>query len=118
MYPFESRRNFLAVLGGTAAAALICRSDSVGSPLPPISSRFKLSVITDEITQDFGRAVEKRRTTPWRAAIRHCWQLDGKAIRRWRTARLPSQSCESFPKRRNRSDKRRAQHFWKKSGCN
>lgn len=58
MYPFESRRNFLAALGGAAAASLICRSDSGALPLPAVSSRFKLSVITDEITQDFGHAVE------------------------------------------------------------
>jgi L-ribulose-5-phosphate 3-epimerase len=58
MYPFESRRNFLATLGGAAAASLICRSGSGASPLPAISSRFKLSVITDEISQDFGHALE------------------------------------------------------------
>jgi len=58
MYAFESRRNFLATLGGAAAASLICRPGSGASPLPAVSSRFKLSVITDEITQDFGHAVE------------------------------------------------------------
>jgi L-ribulose-5-phosphate 3-epimerase len=58
MHPFESRRNFLAALGGAAAASLICRSGSGASPLPAISSRFKLSVITDEISQDFGHALE------------------------------------------------------------
>ena len=58
MYPFESRRNFLATLGGAAAASLICRSSSGASPLPAINSRFKLSVITDEISQDFGHALE------------------------------------------------------------
>jgi L-ribulose-5-phosphate 3-epimerase len=58
MYPFESRRNFLTTLGGAAAASLICRSGSGASPLPAISSRFKLSVITDEISQDFGHALE------------------------------------------------------------
>jgi L-ribulose-5-phosphate 3-epimerase len=58
MYPFESRRNFLATLGGAAAASLICRSGSGASPLPAISSRFKLSIITDEISQDFGHALE------------------------------------------------------------
>ncbi len=58
MYLFESRRNFLAALGGAAAASLICRSGSGASPLPAVSSRFKLSVITDEITQDFGHALE------------------------------------------------------------
>jgi sugar phosphate isomerase/epimerase len=58
MAPFESRRNFLAALGGAAAASLLCRADSGTSPLPAMSSRFKLSVITDEITQDFGHALE------------------------------------------------------------
>jgi L-ribulose-5-phosphate 3-epimerase len=58
MYPFESRRSFIAALGGAAAASFICRSGSGASPLPPISSRFKLSVITDEISQDFGHALE------------------------------------------------------------
>jgi len=58
MYPFESRRNFLATLGGAAAASLICRAASGASRLPAVSSRFKLSVITDEISQDFGHALE------------------------------------------------------------
>ena len=58
MYPLESRRNFLTALGGAAAASLICRSGSGASPLPAISSRFKLSIITDEISQDFGHALE------------------------------------------------------------
>jgi L-ribulose-5-phosphate 3-epimerase len=58
MHPFESRRNFLAALCGAGAASLICRSGSGASPWPAISSRFKLSVITDEISQDFGHALE------------------------------------------------------------
>jgi L-ribulose-5-phosphate 3-epimerase len=58
MYSFESRRNFLATLGGAAAASLICRSGSGASPLPASGSRFKLSIITDEISQDFGHALE------------------------------------------------------------
>jgi L-ribulose-5-phosphate 3-epimerase len=58
MYPFESRRNFLATLGGAAAASLICRSGSGASSLPATNTRFKLSVITDEISQDFGHALE------------------------------------------------------------
>lgn len=58
MYPFESRRNFLAALGGAAASSLFCSSSSGASPLPAMSSRFKLSVITDEITQDLGHALE------------------------------------------------------------
>jgi len=58
MYAFESRRSFLATLGGAAAASLICGPGSGASPLPASSSRFKLSVITDEISQDFGHALE------------------------------------------------------------
>jgi L-ribulose-5-phosphate 3-epimerase len=58
MDPFASRRNFLAALGGAAASSLFCSSGSGASPLPAISSRFKISVITDEITQDLGHALE------------------------------------------------------------
>jgi L-ribulose-5-phosphate 3-epimerase len=58
MYLFESRRNFLSALGGAAAASLICRSGSAAAPRSVASSRFKLSVITDEISQDFGHALE------------------------------------------------------------
>jgi len=58
MPPFASRRNFLAALGGAAASSLLCRWGSDAWPLPAMSSRFKLSVITDEITQDFGHALE------------------------------------------------------------
>lgn len=58
MYALASRRNFLAAFGGAAASALLCRSGSGAVPLPAMSSRFKLSVITDEITQDFGHALE------------------------------------------------------------
>src|SRR5216683_5291316 len=58
MYTLASRRNFLAAFGGAAASALLCRSGSGAVPLPAMSSRFKLSVITDEITQDFGHALE------------------------------------------------------------
>ena len=53
-----SRRTFLAAIGGAAASSLLCRSGSSASPIPAMSSHFKLSVITDEITQDFGRALE------------------------------------------------------------
>jgi L-ribulose-5-phosphate 3-epimerase len=53
-----SRRNFLTALGGAAASSLLCRAESSALPLPAASSRFKLSVITDEITQDFDRALE------------------------------------------------------------
>jgi L-ribulose-5-phosphate 3-epimerase len=58
MPPFESRRQFLAALGGAAASSLLCSSGSGASALPAVSSRFKLSVITDEISQDFGHALE------------------------------------------------------------
>jgi sugar phosphate isomerase/epimerase len=58
MYPFASRRNFLATLGGAAASSLLCGSGSSAAPLPAMNGRFKLSVITDEITQDLGHALE------------------------------------------------------------
>jgi len=58
MYSMASRRNFLAALGGAAASSFLCRSGAGASPLPPMNSRFKLSVITDEITQDFAHALE------------------------------------------------------------
>jgi sugar phosphate isomerase/epimerase len=58
MQPFASRRIFLAALGGAAASSLLCRPGSGASPLPATSSRFKLSVITDEISQDLGHALE------------------------------------------------------------
>jgi sugar phosphate isomerase/epimerase len=58
MDSFESRRNFIAALGGAAAASLICGSGSDAAPLPAMGSRFKLSIITDEISQDFGHALE------------------------------------------------------------
>ena len=58
MHPRESRRNFLAALGGAAASSLLCRAGSSASSLPATSSRFKISVITDEISQDLGHALE------------------------------------------------------------
>ncbi len=58
MHAFASRRNFLAALGGAVASTLLCRSGSGASPTLAMSSRFKLSVITDEITQDLGHALE------------------------------------------------------------
>jgi L-ribulose-5-phosphate 3-epimerase len=58
MAPFESRRQFLAALGGAAASSLLCSSSSDASPLRASSTHFKLSVITDEISQDFGHALE------------------------------------------------------------
>src|SRR5260370_483816 len=52
----NSRREFLAGMGALAAAslpgrALLARSQGMKSP-------FRVAVITDEITQDFGRACE------------------------------------------------------------
>jgi sugar phosphate isomerase/epimerase len=53
-----SRRSFLAVMGGTAVSAAFPFSGSSASPSPAVNSPFKLSIITDEITQDFGQALE------------------------------------------------------------
>src|SRR5690348_10861648 len=58
MHNRPSRRNFLASLGGMITSLPFCRCHAFASPLPAASSRFKLSVITDEITQDFGHALE------------------------------------------------------------
>jgi L-ribulose-5-phosphate 3-epimerase len=58
MLLFSSRRNFLAGLGGVAAASFFTRSAAGSSPLPAGSGRFKLSIITDEISQDLGHALE------------------------------------------------------------
>ncbi len=58
MPPLASRRHFLATVGGAAASTFVCHSGSGASPLPAASSRFKLSVITDEISQDLGHALE------------------------------------------------------------
>src|SRR5260370_13033492 len=59
MPPLTSRRHFLSAIGGAAASSLLCRSDVFGaSALSVRSSRFKLSVITHEITQDFGHSLE------------------------------------------------------------
>jgi L-ribulose-5-phosphate 3-epimerase len=53
-----TRRNFLGALGGAAAGSLLSRSSAWTFPMPAMNSRFKLSVITDEIAQDFGHALE------------------------------------------------------------
>ncbi len=58
MLVFPSRRNFLTALGGAAASSLLCGSGSGAAPLAAMSSHFKLSVITDEISQDLGHALE------------------------------------------------------------
>ncbi|HEY6338950.1 MAG TPA: sugar phosphate isomerase/epimerase family protein [Candidatus Sulfotelmatobacter sp.] len=55
-----SRRELLAKLGGTAAAALAFRSSLAGMAAREhaAASPFRVSVINDEISQDFGRACE------------------------------------------------------------
>ena len=53
-----SRRKFLTNLGGTAAVSLALRGNAQGFLFPALSGRFKLSVITDEISQDLGHALE------------------------------------------------------------
>jgi len=58
MLLFSSRRMFLAGLGGVAASSFFGRSANGGALFPADSGRFKLSVITDEISQDLGHALE------------------------------------------------------------
>jgi L-ribulose-5-phosphate 3-epimerase len=58
MLLFSSRRMFLAGLGGVAASSFFNRSANGGALFPAGSGRFKLSVITDEISQDLGHALE------------------------------------------------------------
>jgi L-ribulose-5-phosphate 3-epimerase len=58
MLLFSSRRNFLTVLGGVAASSFFGRSGAVAGLYPAVSGRFKLSVISDEISQDLGHALE------------------------------------------------------------
>lgn len=53
-----SRRHFLAALGGAAAGSLLSRGATRAIAFPLLKSRFKLSVITDEISQDLGHALE------------------------------------------------------------
>jgi len=57
MHANPSRRDFLVALGGATGASLL-NSSRFFAASPPLNSRFKLSVITDEITQDFGHALE------------------------------------------------------------
>jgi L-ribulose-5-phosphate 3-epimerase len=53
-----SRRELLAKMGGTAAAALVLRSPLAEGEAPAHTpaSPFRVSVINDEISQDFGRS--------------------------------------------------------------
>jgi L-ribulose-5-phosphate 3-epimerase len=55
---FSSRRMFLAGLSGVAASSFFSRSANGGALIPAGSGRFKLSVITDEISQDLAHALE------------------------------------------------------------
>jgi L-ribulose-5-phosphate 3-epimerase len=58
MRQFSSRRNFLAALGGVAASSVFSHSGAGATFSPAVSGRFKLSVITDEISQDLSHALE------------------------------------------------------------
>jgi L-ribulose-5-phosphate 3-epimerase len=58
MLSFPSRRNFLAGLGGVAASSFFGRGAAGSALFAAGSGRFKLSVITDEISQDLGHALE------------------------------------------------------------
>lgn len=58
MRSFSSRRNFLAALGGVAGYSLLSPVRTRALVPAAMNSRFKLSVITDEIAQDLGHALE------------------------------------------------------------
>jgi len=58
MRVYPSRRNFLTALGGAGAVSLICRASTSGFPFPASRGPFKLSIISDEISQDLGHALE------------------------------------------------------------
>src|SRR6266404_2200533 len=58
MLQAPSRRKVLTHLGGAAAISLASCGDGQASFFPAPNSRFKLSVITDEISQDLGHALE------------------------------------------------------------
>jgi L-ribulose-5-phosphate 3-epimerase len=58
MYGRPSRRNFLGLLTGAAATSMLSETASFAFPVPAMSSHFKLSIITDEISQDLGHALE------------------------------------------------------------
>src|SRR5882757_11429080 len=53
-----SRREFLNGLGVMTAAAALPSIPGYAFPDPPMKSPFRVAVINDEITQDFGHACE------------------------------------------------------------
>lgn len=53
-----SRRQFLRATSGVAAATAFAQRGFGGFYMPAMSGRFKVSVITDEIAQDLGHALE------------------------------------------------------------
>ncbi len=53
-----SRREFLTGLGMMTAAAALPSITGYASMDSPVKSPFRIAVINDEITQDFGRACE------------------------------------------------------------
>lgn len=55
MSPYPTRRQFINTAAGAAASVLVPTSLRSSTPVSP---HFKISVITDEITQDFPRALE------------------------------------------------------------
>jgi len=56
--PFPSRRKFLASLGGVAASSFFGRCGAGAELFSAVAGRFKLSVISDEISQDLGHVLE------------------------------------------------------------
>lgn len=58
MHSHPSRRDFLGLLSGATATSILSNTRAVAFPLPAMSSHFKLSIITDEISQDLGHALE------------------------------------------------------------
>lgn len=58
MRSVPSRRDFLAALGGMAGCSLLSPGRMRALSLAAMDSRFKLSIITDEISQDLGHALE------------------------------------------------------------
>ena len=54
----NSRRRFLAGFGAAAAGSLLPVDRLAAALAPPMDSPITLSVLTDEISQDFGHACE------------------------------------------------------------